>query len=78
MIVDAVEFVRTAVGGVVHVLADRLYLPELDANQHVAVCGRRGRPGHEDLVDVTFDDRELCRDCWLTTPSHHRPRLLAR
>jgi hypothetical protein len=84
MIVDTVEFVRTAVGGVVHVLDHYLAwdqaakvdgeLEVVTTVRPVAVCGRQGRPGVEDVVDE-FDTRELCPSCWLTTPPHHRPRL---
>lgn len=75
MIVDTVEFIRTAVGGVAHVLADTLYLPHLDSHQHVTRCGRQARPGADDVVR-RVDDVALCWDCWHATPAGDRLQLL--
>ena len=73
MIVEAVEFVRHAVGGFVHVLDHYLVEDaEEGSTRQVALCGRTGRPDVYSNV-ATFDDSELCPRCWrLTAPEQRR------
>lgn len=73
MIFEAIEFVRHAVGGLVHVLDHHYH--DHTGIRPVARCGRTGRPNTQPLVDE-FDPRELCPPCWAATPAHLRPRLL--
>ena len=72
MIVEAVEFVRHAVGGFVHVLDH--YLADEESTRQVARCGRTGRPNVYSNV-ATFDDSELCPRCWLLTAPDRRQAL---
>lgn len=84
MIAAAGEFVRTAVGGVVHVLDHYLawdqpakvdgVIEVVTTVRPVALCGRRGV--RDDIV-VEFDHRDLCRACWAATPPELRSRIVA-
>ena len=77
MIVEAVEFIRTGVGGLVHVLEGYDHHPHHGrAFQQVARCGRRARPLIFANV-TTFEDTDLCPRCWQLTPPEHRPTLFA-
>jgi hypothetical protein len=91
--VEAVEFFRHVVGGVVHVLGHYLLWDmaakvdgQLDVVTHarpIAACGRRGLTGaFEEIAESVsvideFDHRDLCPACWAATPPELRPRISA-
>lgn len=73
---DAVQFLRFAEGGRVHVYDHHVVLdglPPLYAAQR-AICGRTGRPGQLHGID-RFPDRDLCARCWAGYPPDRRHEL---
>jgi len=74
MIFEAIEFVRHAVGGAVHVL-DRYEFDGCNALQ-VARCGRTGRPNVIGNVNPPPTIEQVCHQCWISTPAEQRSRLI--